>query len=66
MSASTGNQPPIAEPGGANFPYKCLPLPPPSPLLGWPIFRLLGFVFLLGEQAASGAINLCPPVPGRV
>lgn len=63
MSASTGKQPPIAEPRRANFPYERLPLPPPSPLLGWPIFRPLAFVFLLGEQAGSRAINPCPLAP---
>lgn len=63
MFASTGKQPPIAEPRRANFPYERLPLPPPSPLLGWPIFRPLAFVFLLGERAGSRAINPCPRAP---
>lgn len=66
MSASMGNQPPMAELGGANVPYEHLPLPPPLPLSGWPVFRLLGFVFLLREQAASKAINPCLPAPRRV
>lgn len=32
-------------------------------MLGWPIFRLLGFVFLLRERAGSRAINPCPLAP---
>lgn len=65
MFASTGKQPPIAEPWRANFPYECLPLPPPSSLFSWPIFRLLGFIFLLRERAGSGAINPCPLAPAE-
>lgn len=62
---------PLTEPRRADFPYKPLFLSVPSPVLGWVLSRLSGFIFLLGErswerndQTRGRTHQVVPPAPG--